>query len=66
MNFSLEDRGFFEGPRTALQLDLIDRASGRLLWSRSISGDADPLDAGDVTDLVDEAFAHVAWARRAR
>jgi hypothetical protein len=66
MSLSLEDRGFFEGPRTAVQLDLIDRASGRLLWSRSISGDADPLDAGDVTNLVDEAFAHVTWARRSR
>jgi len=66
VSFSVDDRGFFDGTRTALQLDLIDRASGRLLWSNAVSSGADPLDAGDVTKLMDEALAGVSWARRTR
>ena len=66
VNFSVDDRGFFDGTRTAVQLDLIDRASGRLLWSNAVSSGADPLDAGEVTKLVDEALAGVSWARRTR
>jgi len=66
VSFSVDDRGFFDGTRTAVQLDLIDRASGRLLWSNAVSSGADPLDAGDVTKLVDEALAGVSWARRSR
>jgi len=64
VRFPLEDRGFFSPPQTALQLDLIDRATGRLLWSRAVSAEVDPLDAGDVAELVDGAFAGVSWARR--
>ncbi len=66
VSFSVDDRGFFDGTRTALQLDLIDRASGRLLWSNAVSSGADPLDADDVTNLVDEALAGVSWALRTR
>jgi len=63
VNFRVEDRGLFDGPRTAIQLDLIDRATGRLLWSKAVSGDADPLDGAAVAELVDGAFAGVNWAR---
>jgi hypothetical protein len=66
VNFPVDDRGFFDGTRTAVQLDLVDRASGRLLWSNAVSSGADPLDAGDVTKLVDEALAGVSWAHRTR
>jgi hypothetical protein len=62
VNFPVEDRGFFAGPRTALQLDLVDRASGRVLWSRAISAEVDPLDAGAVSKLVDRALAGQRWA----
>src|SRR6267143_1632589 len=61
-----EDRGFFSGPHTALQLDLVDRASGRLLWSRAVAGGEDPLDEGGMSKLLDEALAGQGWARRSR
>jgi len=64
VRFPLEDRGFFSPPQTALQLDLIDRATGRLLWSRAFSAEVDPLDRGDVAEIVDGALAGVSWARR--
>jgi hypothetical protein len=66
VNFPVEDRGFFAGPHTALQLDLVDRASGRLLWSRAVAGGEDPLDEGAMAKLVDEALEGQAWARRSR
>jgi len=66
VNFNVGDRGFFAGPQAAVQLDLIDRATGRLLWSKAAKTDADPLDAGDMTKLVDEALKDVSWAPRRR
>jgi hypothetical protein len=66
VNFPVEDRGFFSGPHTALQLDLVDRASGRLLWSRAVAGGEDPLDEGAMAKLLDEALEGQAWARRSR
>ncbi len=64
VNFNVEDRGFFAGPVIAIQLDLLDRATGRVLWSKAVKADEDPLDAGAVTKVLEEAFADVAWARR--
>ena len=66
VNFRVDDRSFFAGPRTAIQLDLLDRATGRLLWSKAVSGDADPLDPKAVTALLDDAFKGVGWAWRVR
>jgi hypothetical protein len=66
VNFPVDDRGFFSGPHTALQLDLVDRASGRLLWSRAVAGGEDPLDEGGMSKLLDEALAGQGWARRSR
>jgi hypothetical protein len=66
VNFPVEDRGFFAGPKTALQLDLLDRASGKLLWSKAVTADADPADAKAMAKLLDEAFAGQGWARRSR
>ncbi|MGZ6125156.1 MAG: hypothetical protein ACXWLR_09360, partial [Myxococcales bacterium] len=66
VTFKVEDRGFFAGPQTALQLDLLDRATGQLLWSKAVNADADPLDATAVSKVLDEAFGGVSWARRAR
>jgi hypothetical protein len=51
---------------TALQLDLLDRATGRTLWSRAIRTDADPLDAAAVAKVLDEALAGQDWARARR
>ena len=62
VTFNVEDRGFFAGPQTAIQLDLLDRADGQLLWSKAVRADADPLDAGAVTKVLDEAFSGVSWA----
>jgi hypothetical protein len=64
--FRVEDRGFFAGPVTALQLDLVDRATGRAVWSKAVSADADPLDPAAVAKVLDEALAGQGWARRAR
>ena len=47
-----------------MQLDLVDRASGRLLWSKAVAGDANPLDAREVAALIDEALGGQAWAHR--
>jgi hypothetical protein len=66
VNFPVEDRGFFAGPQTALQFDLLDRASGRLLWTKAVSSDADPLDAAAVAKLVDGALAGQSWSRPSR
>ena len=66
VNFPVEDRSFFAGPHTALQLDLIDRASGRLLWSKAVAGGEDPLDEGAMSKLLDEALEGQRWARRSR
>lgn len=66
VNFDVEDRSFFAGPQTALQLDLIDRATGQLLWSKAVKREADPLDAGDMAKLLDEALKDVSWAPRRR
>jgi hypothetical protein len=66
VNFPVEERGFFAGSQTALQLDLVDRTSGHVLWSKAVSAEADPLDAGQVCGLVDKALAGQSWARRVR
>jgi hypothetical protein len=64
--FRVEDRGLFAGPVTALQLDVVDRATGRAVWSKAVSADADPLDAAAVAKVLDQALAGLRWARRAR
>ena len=66
VNFPVEDRGFFADPQTAIQLDLLDRANGRLIWSKAVTADADPLDAKAVAKILDGAFAGQSWARRSR
>ena len=64
--FRVDDRGFFSGPQMAIQLDLLDRATGQLLWSKAVTDDADPMDAKAVAKLLDDAFAGQSWARRSR
>jgi len=64
VTFSVHDRGFFAGPQTAIQLDLLDRATGELLWSKAVSAEADPTDAKAMSKLVDHALAGQSWARR--
>ena len=62
VSFPVDDRGFFAGPHTALQLDLLDRSTGRLLWSKAVSTDEDPRDARAIAALVREALAGQRWA----
>ncbi len=64
VNFTVEDRGFFADPVTALQLDVLDRATGRTVWSKAVRADVDPLDAAEVAKLVDQALAGERWASR--
>src|SRR5439155_1719480 len=57
VRFSVHGRGFFAGPQTAIQLDLLDRATGELLWSKVVSAEADPTDPKAMAKLVDRALA---------
>jgi len=66
VRFSVHDRGFFAGPQTAIQLDLLDRATGELLWSKAVSAEADPTDPKAMAKLVDRALAGQPWAHRFR
>jgi hypothetical protein len=66
VNFAVQDRGFFAGPHVALQLDLLDRSSGRLLWSKAVIADEDPADVTAMAKLVESAFAGQGWAGRRR
>ena len=65
-DFGVEERGYFSGAQTGLQLDLLDRSTGALLWSRAVEGSQNPLDAGELGSLLDEAFAGAPWAHRVR
>ena len=66
VDFAVEERGFFSGAKTSLQLDLLDRKTGAVLWSKAVAGDNDPLNPAEVGALLDEALDGAAWARRAR
>jgi hypothetical protein len=62
-DFAVDDRGFFDGSHIGLQLDLLDRATGQLLWSKPIASDGNPCSAKDVDQLVRSALAGQSWAR---
>lgn len=64
-DFDVSDRGFFSGDDSVLEVDLLDRDTGKLLWSRTVHG-GDPLDKGDVRRLVNDALDGAAWAPRLR
>jgi hypothetical protein len=63
--FDVEDRGFFSGDDTVVQFDLLDRATGKLLWSKEAHG-GDPRDPDDMRKMVNEALDGVGWAPRIR
>jgi hypothetical protein len=65
-DFEVDERGFFDGPHIGLQLDLLDRKTGEVLWSKPVSSDGNPCDAGDVRKLVRSALRGQAWAAPAR
>jgi hypothetical protein len=60
--FVVEERGYFTGPQMALQFDLADRATGEVLWTRTVASDGNPCDAGDVRELVVAALDGTSWA----
>jgi hypothetical protein len=64
VSFALDDRGFFAGGQVALQLDLVDRATGEVLWSKAVAADEDPRDAGALHELLSEALQGETWAAR--
>src|SRR3954467_566047 len=53
----LSQRGFFDGDQTILEVDVVDRATGTILYTRRVKSGADPRDRGDVARLLDEALA---------
>lgn len=62
-DFPVAERGFFDADDTLLEFDLLDRATGQLLWTKVVRGDADPRDSGDVAKLTAEALDGEPWAR---
>jgi hypothetical protein len=52
-----DQRGFFDGDQTLLEVDVVDRATGNVLWTRRVKSGADPRDHGEVARLLDEALA---------
>ncbi len=56
-------RGFLAGDETELVLELREAASGATVWSRRVSGEADPRDPAAVRALLDRAAWDQAWAR---
>jgi hypothetical protein len=60
----VQKRGFFDGDEILLQVALLDRASGRLLWVKEAKTDGDPLDRDDVDRALDAVFAGVPWSSR--
>lgn len=65
-DLELERRGFFDGDDALIELDLVDRADGRLLWDRVVRGDADARDGEQIGALVESALADQPWARARR
>jgi hypothetical protein len=53
----LSQRGFFDGDQTILEVDVVDRATGTVLYTRRVKSGADPRDRGDIARLLDEALA---------
>ena len=64
-DFDVDERGFFDGNRIGLQLDLLDRATGQLLWSKPVSSGGNPCSESDVSWLLREALHGQTWARPA-
>lgn len=60
----VESRGFFDGPRIGLQLDLVDRTTGEVLWSKPVASSGNPCEADDVRELFASALEHQRWAVR--
>jgi hypothetical protein len=52
----LAKRGFFTGDETLLEVDVVDRATGRIVWTGRARSGADPRDRGDVKRLLDQAL----------
>jgi len=53
----LDKRGFFDGDETILEVDVVDRASGTVLYTKRVRGGADPRDRADIARLLDQALA---------
>jgi hypothetical protein len=58
----LDDRGFFSGEQTVVRLDLLDRATGKPLWSGEGTRSIDPRDREAVRALLDELLSDSPWA----
>ncbi len=52
----VDRRGFFAGDSTRLELTLVDRATARPLWVKTVEGDCDPRDAAKVRELLDRGL----------
>lgn len=56
----LDRRGFFAGDSTRLELTLVDRATARPIWVKTVEGDCDPRDAAAVRALLDRGLGDAA------
>jgi hypothetical protein len=59
----VNDRGFFAGPEVALQLDLIDRATGQVIWTKAGTTGDDPRDGKALERLLHNILAGQDWVR---
>lgn len=60
----LEERGFFDGDLTRLELTLVDRATGVPRWVKRVEQEVDPRDARAVKALLDRALdEEKGWVR---
>jgi hypothetical protein len=60
----VQRRGFFDGDEIRLQVAVLDRATGRLLWVNEAKTDGDPRDRSDVDRALDAVFESASWAAR--
>jgi hypothetical protein len=59
----LDERGYFAGDVVVLDLTLVDRRTGKPVWTRTVRDEIDPRDHAAVARAVDRALAGEPWSR---
>lgn|GEM_PF-1700391 len=65
-DYPVGERGFFAGDDTLLEISLLDRATGLLLWTRTVQDGSDPRNPRDLGKLFDEALTGQRWVSSTR
>jgi hypothetical protein len=64
-SLGLEERDFWAGPETILDLALADAGTGAILWSATVRAHEDPRDRAAMAALVREALGKAPFFRAA-